>query len=429
MKAARPSVIWVGTLAAITLVVVLLHEILLPFVAGIALAYLLAPVVDRLERIGVNRTVAALGIVGLFIIGVGGVLVLVIPLLATEIAAFIEKVPEYITRLQAFANDPGRPWLRKLIGEGLNDAEQSAGQIASLAADWIPTFLRSLWSDSQAVISILSLMVVTPIVTIYLLMDWKNLIALIDRSIPKGEREHILVLASELDDTIAGFLRGQGTIGLVLALYYALALWLIGLNHGILIGLAAGLISFIPYLGSFTGLVLSLCVAVLQFWPSWTMIPVVLGIFLAGQAIADYVRSLISSPRAFSSIPSGSCSPSRRSAICSALSASLSRCRSLPRSVSSYALRYGNITCVRQKRSMNQPGPPPARGASIAKNWWKAVLGNCVTRSCSKMRPPWRPAGGQARRHNHREQHKGQQKDKQGTLLEPSDDGNAEAQR
>ena len=252
--AARPSVIWIGTLAAIALLVVLLHEILLPFVAGIALAYLLAPVVDRIERLGVNRTVAALGIVGVFIIGVGGVLVLVIPLLGSEIAAFIEKVPEYIARLQAFANNPDRPWLRKLIGEGLSEAEQSAGQIATMAADWIPTFLRSLWSDSQAVISILSLMVVTSIVTIYLLMDWKHLIALINRSIPTAEREPILALAGEIDDTIAGFLRGQGTICLILAFYYALALWLIGLNHGILIGLAAGFISFIPYLGSFTGL-------------------------------------------------------------------------------------------------------------------------------------------------------------------------------
>ena len=130
-----------------------------------------------------------LALSALFIIGVGGVLLLVIPLLGTEIAAFIEKVPEYIGKLQAFANNPGRPWLRKLIGEGLSEAEQSAGQIAALAADWIPTFLRSLWSDSQAVLSILSLMVVTPIVTIYLLIDWKNLIASIDRSIPAAERE------------------------------------------------------------------------------------------------------------------------------------------------------------------------------------------------------------------------------------------------
>ena len=289
MKVARPSVIWIGTLTAIVLMVVLLREILLPFVAGIALAYLLAPVVDRIERIGVNRTVATLGIVGVFVIGVGGVAVLIIPLLGTELVAFIEEVPSYIGRLQAFANNPSRPWLRKLVGEGLNEAELSAGQIASFAADWIPTFLRSLWSDSQAVISILSLMVVTPIVTIYLLIDWKNLIATIDRSIPAAERGHILALAGELDDTISGFLRGQGTICLILAIYYALALWLIGLNHGILIGIAAGLISFIPYLGSFAGLGVSLCVVILQFWPSWTLIPVVAGIFLAGQAIADYV--------------------------------------------------------------------------------------------------------------------------------------------
>jgi predicted PurR-regulated permease PerM len=144
MIAARPSTIRIGTLAAIVVTVVLLRQILLPFVAGIALAYLLAPVVDRIERLGVNRTLAALGIFGLFIVGLGGVAMLVIPLLGTELVAFIEKVPTYIAQLQAFANNPGRPWLRKLIGEGLSEAEQSAGQIASLAADCIPAFLRSL---------------------------------------------------------------------------------------------------------------------------------------------------------------------------------------------------------------------------------------------------------------------------------------------
>jgi predicted PurR-regulated permease PerM len=291
MNAARPSLLWLATLAVVVAVVVVLRDILLPFVAGIALAYLLDPVVERIERLGVNRTVAALGIVGLFIIGVGAVMVLVAPLLGTEVADFIEKVPQYIRQLQAFANNPGRPWLRKIIGEGLSEAEQSAGQITSAAADWIPTLLRSLWSDSRALLSIFSLLVVTPIVTIYLLIDWKRLIATIELSIPEAQRETVRALAGELDDTIAGFMRGQGTICLILAFYYALALRLIGLNHGILIGLAAGLISFIPYLGSLTGLVLSLCVVVLQFWPSWTMIPVVLGIFLAGQAIADYVLS------------------------------------------------------------------------------------------------------------------------------------------
>ena len=288
MNAARPSVLWLATLAVIAAMVVLLREILLPFVAGFALAYLLNPVVNRLERLGLNRSVAALGIISLFIIGVGVLMVLAIPIIGEEIAAFIEKVPVYIGQLQAFATDPSRPWLRKIIGEGVNEAQQSLGELATLGANWIPSVLRSLWSDSQALISIFSLLVVTPIVTFYLLNDWDGLIATIDRSVPVARRETVRTLSREIDDTLAGFLRGQGTICLILALYYASALRLIGLNHGLLIGLVAGLISFIPYLGSLIGLVLSLCVVVLQFWPNWTMIAVVLGIFVAGQAIADY---------------------------------------------------------------------------------------------------------------------------------------------
>jgi predicted PurR-regulated permease PerM len=288
MNVTRPSMLWTTTLAVGVAVVVLLREILLPFVAGIALAYLLNPVVNRIARLGVNRAVAALGIVGLFIIGVGVLMVSAVPLIGDEVATLIDKFPVYIRQLQAFATDPSRPWLRKIIGEGLSEAQQSAGELATLGADWIPSVLRSLWSDSQALISIFSLLVVTPIVTIYLLNDWDGLIAAIDRSVPVAQRETVRTLSREINDTLASFLRGQGTICLILALYYASALRLIGLNHGLLIGLAAGLISFIPYLGSLIGLVLSLCVVVLQFWPNWTMIPVVLGIFVAGQAIADY---------------------------------------------------------------------------------------------------------------------------------------------
>ncbi|MCI0599732.1 MAG: AI-2E family transporter [Beijerinckiaceae bacterium] len=285
----RPSMLWIATLASVIVAVVLLREILLPFVAGIALAYLLDPTVDQLERHGLNRTVAALGIMSLFFAFVAAVMVVALPILGMEVAAFIESVPGYINQLQALAADPSRPWLRKIIGEGLSEAEQSAGEIASIAADWIPGLLRSVWSDSQAVISALSLLIVTPIVTFYLLKDWKHVIAAIHRSIPAPQRETVFALGKELDDTISGFLRGQGTICLILSFYYAIALDLIGLNHGILIGLAAGLISFVPYLGSFAGLMVSLCVTVLQFWPGLTMIPAVIGIFIAGQAIADYV--------------------------------------------------------------------------------------------------------------------------------------------
>ena len=211
-----------------------------------------------------------------------------IPVVGSELATLIDKLPEYIGQFEALASDSKRPWLRKIVGEGLLEAEQSAGQLATMAADWIPT-LRSIWSDSRALLSLFSLLVVTPIITFYLLKGWKQLIGAIDCSIPAAQRETVRTLAGQLDDTIAAFLRGQGTICLILAVYYALALWLTGLNHGILIGLAAGLISFIPYLGMLTGLLVSLFVVVLQFWPDWTLIPVVLAIFVVGQGIAYYV--------------------------------------------------------------------------------------------------------------------------------------------
>lgn len=289
MNVPRLPALWLIAFAAVIALVVLLRSILLPFLAGLALAYLLTPVVGRLQKLGLNRALAAFAILALFIVAISGVAILAVPVIGTEIADFIDKVPGYIAQLQALASDPARPWLRKIAGAGLNEAEQSAGEIASLAANWLPSLLSSVWSDSQALFSALSLLVVTPIVTFYLLKDWDRLTAAIERSIPSAYRDAARKLARELDDTVSGFVRGQGTICLILALSYATALRLLDLNHGILIGLFAGLISFIPYLGSLAGLLLSICVAVLQYWPSWTMIPIVAAVFICGQAIADYV--------------------------------------------------------------------------------------------------------------------------------------------
>jgi predicted PurR-regulated permease PerM len=289
MNLTRPQLVWIAALVAVAAAIVLLRDILLPFLAAIALAYLLDPVVERCERAGVSRTTAALGILILFFAGLTGLMVSLIPLLGEEVADFIDKLPQYIGQLQALAADPKRPWLRKIIGLGLSEAEQSAAELTSAAADFIPALLRSVWSDSRTVLSIFSLLIVTPIITLYLLIDWKHFIGSIDRLVPAPQRETVRALAGQIDSTIAAFLRGQGTICLILAVYYAAALRLAGLNHGILIGVAAGLISFIPYLGFFAGIVASVTVAVLQFWPDWTMIPVILAIFVLGQAIADYV--------------------------------------------------------------------------------------------------------------------------------------------
>ena len=173
----------------------------------------------------------------------------------------------------------------------MGHAEQSLGELTTLATDWLGTFLRSIWSGGRALISVFSLSVVTPIVACYLIYDWKRMIAVIDNWVPPVQRDTVRTLARDIDDTIGGFVIGQGALCLILALFYAVALSLIGLKHGLLIGLAAGLISFVPYLGSLTGLVVSTCVAVAQFWPNWAAILIVPAIFFVGQSLADYVLS------------------------------------------------------------------------------------------------------------------------------------------
>jgi len=288
---ARPITFWILLLAVVIALVVLLREILLPFVAGMVLAYLLDPLANRLERLGMNRLIATLAIVGLFVVVVVVSIWLAAPIIVRELASFIDSFPRYLRQLEELASDPGRPWLRKLVGEGLGSAEKSVGELANQGAGWASEFLRSAWSGGRALLSVFSLAVVTPIVACYLVYDWNRMIATIDTWVPPERRDTVRALAREIDDTIGGFVRGQSMLCLILATFYAATLSLIGLRHGMVIGVAAGLISFIPYLGSLTGLVLSTCVAVAQFWPRWSLILLVPAVFFVGQSLADYVLS------------------------------------------------------------------------------------------------------------------------------------------
>lgn len=289
MTCPRAPIAWIAIALLLIATIVLLHEILLPFLVGMALAYLLNPIVSRLERAGVGRGVAAFGIIGLFYAAVIIVVVVLTPVLVDEVANFIEKFPSYVDKLQELASDPNRPWLRKIFSEGLEEARQSTGELTKLGANVGTNLLHILWSDGQALISVLSLLVVAPIVAFYMLVDWEHILAALEKATPAAQRETARRITDEINQTVAAFLHGQGLICLILAVYYAGALRLTGLNHAYSIGLFAGLISFAPYLGLLTGLVLSVGVALIQLWPSWALIPPILGVFVLGQAAADYV--------------------------------------------------------------------------------------------------------------------------------------------
>jgi predicted PurR-regulated permease PerM len=278
----RQMTFWVGAFVAFVLLLWLLSEILLPFVAGMAIAYLLNPLVDRIERLGVHRLVAALSIIGLTVLVFVVLILLVAPILGGQLSSFINNIPGYVTKLQTLITDPSRPWVQKLLGAGLTP-EKGLSDLVTQGVGWLTTFLKSLWSGGRALISLFSLIVVTPVVAFYLLYDWHKMLVSVDNAVPVNQRATVGRLARECDAAISGFVRGQSAVCLILGTFYAVALTIAGLNFGLLIGLLAGLITFVPYVGSLTGLILALGVAVAQFWPNWGSVVMVLGIFLVGQ--------------------------------------------------------------------------------------------------------------------------------------------------
>jgi predicted PurR-regulated permease PerM len=286
----RQLAFWLAALAIFILLLWLLSDILLPFVAGLAIAYLLTPVTDRIEKLGVNRLAAALLIITVVVLAFVYLVLLVAPILGSQLTSFIASVPGYIVTLQSVLSDPSLPWVQKLVGAGFN-ADQSIADLVTQGVSWITTFIRSLWSGGRALVSLFSLVVVTPVVAFYLIYDWHRMLRAVDGWIPVHQRETVHELAREVDAAIAGFVRGQTAVCLILGSFYAIALSISGLNFGLLIGLISGIITFVPYVGSMTGLVLSLGVAVAQFWPNYTSILTVLGIFLAGQFLEGNVLS------------------------------------------------------------------------------------------------------------------------------------------
>ena len=285
----RQVLFWVGALLLFVFAMWVVREVLLPFVAGMVLAYFLNPVADRLERLGVSRMVASLLMIAVVILVCVLLALLFLPILGAQVSAFVQGLPGAVTRLQTVLTDETREWLTKIVGDRLPDLNRSLGDIVTEGAKWMVTFLASLWAGGQALFSIVSLIVIAPVIAFYVLYDWHKMIAKVDSWVPPKNRETVRELAREMDRAVAGFVRGQAGVGLLLGAFYAVALTLVGLNFGFLIGMISGLISFIPYVGSLTGLLLASVVAIAQFWPEWKWILLVVAIFFSGQFLEGYI--------------------------------------------------------------------------------------------------------------------------------------------
>jgi len=281
----RQVMFWVAAGIGFIAFLYLFSSILLPFLAGMILAYFLDPVADRLERLGLSRLWATVVILISFVLIVVIGLMIIVPVLATQLADFGARIPDYIARLQALVTsiDPG--WIQQRFGVQPQALREALSNMLSQGSGFISTLFQSIWNSGKTLIDIAGLLVVTPVVAFYMLLDWDRMIEKVDSWVPRDHVEAVRKIAADINAATAGFVRGQGTLCLILGVYYAIGLTLIGLNFGLLIGLFAGLISFIPYVGSLVGLVLALGVALVQFWPEWQWVVATAVVFFSGQFI------------------------------------------------------------------------------------------------------------------------------------------------
>ncbi|MEM7652611.1 MAG: AI-2E family transporter [Pseudomonadota bacterium] len=279
---------WLIGLAVFLGLLYLLSSILLPFVAGLAVAYFLDPIADRLERWGCSRTIAVSIITGVVILVLVLALIGFIPLVQNQISDFAQVLPGYIDSLKAFALPYVIEIRASLFDGNPSELRDSVGGYVERAAGWIGTLLSEIISGGAALINLTSLLFITPIVAFYLLRDWDRLVEQIDSYLPRHHAQTIREIVRDIDTTLARFVRGTGTVCLVLGVFYAIALSIVGLQLGVVIGLTAGLISFVPYLGSIVGLIFSVGMAFAQF-SEWQPIAIVAGVFALGQVLEGNV--------------------------------------------------------------------------------------------------------------------------------------------
>lgn len=290
---------WAIAAAVFVFVLWALGNVLAPFIIGGAVAYFLDPIADRLEKLGLGRIMSTVVITVVCVLAFIVMFLLVVPTLIGQLGQLISQIGEIVQNLPA-TWERLKDWLSvrfpnlDLQGDFLSEQITALGDaIQSRGGDLVSALLTS----AQGVINAIVLVVIVPVVTFYLLMDWDRMVAQVDDLLPRDHRDTIRMIFRDIDHTLSSFLRGQGTVCLILGAYYAIALMIAGLNFGLIIGLIVGLISFIPYIGALVGGALAIGLALFQWWggsdivdgqtvettTNWLRVGIVGAIFMVGQ--------------------------------------------------------------------------------------------------------------------------------------------------
>ena len=288
MSTDRKAAFWLAGLGLFAFLLYALSSVLAPFVAGLAVAYFFDPVVDRIEKAGASRGMAA-GLVILFFMGLAGIiLVLLFPLLQAQVLGLVARIPDLVELLRERAAPIVELLQDRLSTGGMDNLKGAAESYGGQVLSWVGRVLQNLWSGGMAFFNLLSLLVITPLAAFYLLRDWDIIVARVDDLLPRQSAETFREQLAVIDDTIAAFVRGQASVCLVLGIYYAAGLTLAGLDFGLLVGLGTGLLAFIPYVGASIGLLTGVGIALAQF-SDWLPVLVVAVIFLTGQTAESYI--------------------------------------------------------------------------------------------------------------------------------------------
>jgi len=278
-----------------------LGDVLVPYILGGAIAYCLDPIADRLEAWGLSRVMSTVVItlsgILLFII----TFLLVVPTLIGQLGDLIAQIGRIVENLPATWEVIKAGLAERIPGVDLQGdfLQEQLTNLGAAIQSRSGEVVNALLSSAQGIINAVVLVVIVPVVTFYLLMDWDRMVAQIDDLLPRDHQNTIRDLAAQIDRTLASFIRGQGTVCLILGTYYGVALMLAGLNFGLIVGLIAGLISFIPYVGALVGGALAFGLALFQWWGgtevvdgetvqtgiNWLRIGIVGGIFAFGQFV------------------------------------------------------------------------------------------------------------------------------------------------
>ena len=287
-RGAKPWIIMGCVIAALLWLLYALGDILTPFIVAAVLAYVLNPLVEWLQKKRIKRAPASMIVMVLALLLLLSLMLIIVPMLINQFNNMVSRIPQIVD----FTQNKLLPWLNNAAGDYMQIDQESViawlqshtGELSNTLKAWMPTLMR----QSGNVISGMSNLILLPLLLYYFLLDWKRWSYGISALVPRRFIDTYTRITSNMDEILGEFLRGQLMVMLIMGLVYGVGLMLVGLDSGFAIGMIAGILVFIPYLGAFTGLLLATVAALLQFG-TWNGLIMVWVVFAIGQFLESFI--------------------------------------------------------------------------------------------------------------------------------------------